>query len=86
MTYSSPERPPDARRRKQSPPRGRFSPGPYLVGLLGVLLVGGPGFLLLAAFAEGGDALWILMGVPVLGGLMLIGLVLIGLAVGLAQR
>jgi len=86
MTYSSPERSPDGRQRETSSRRGGFSPGPYLVGLLGIILVAGPGFLLLNAFAQGGDALWILMGVPVLGGLMLIGLLLIGLAVGLTRR
>lgn len=51
-----------------------------------MLLVGGSGFLLLGAFAKGGDALWILMGAPVLGGMLLIGVLLIALAFGLSRR
>jgi len=49
-------------------------------------MAGIPALLLVVAFAKGGDALWIFMGAPLLGVLLLIGLLLIVLAFGLARR
>jgi len=87
VTYSPPDRRPDKHRdRDQASSRGSSSPWPYLLGLLGALMAGIPALLLVVAFAKGGDALWIFMGAPLLGVLLLIGLLLIVLAFGLARR
>ena len=56
-----------------------------LIGILGLILVGVPGFFLVAAVSKGGDALWILMGAPVLVPVMIAGIVLIILAIALPR-